>query len=686
MLIKKIRTNGTTRFTRSLMKNFIIFFCELIDNIYSCSFHIPVKINNLEFLLYLLVMRKYSIFIVLLLVLPLNALLAKQLQEDSLRFIQSWELSEDRSFVKLINIDTTLSEFHNYNPVYQNDISSAFLGNIGLAGISHVFRKSYNYPDFILFRGYENYFHDARSSSFYNTKRPYTRIMYSGGGSDDNSGQNIKLIHTQNINKYLNVGIKYDLISSSGHYNRQSVKNNSFSFFLTYRKSKYLLYSAFSTNKFKIEENGGLKDDEDLSGNYSYSTLPVNLDGAKSLLKNTNFSITQEYLLGPEIIREPEDSLSIDSIIYPPYNNSSELKLVHDLYYNTSYRIFDDQNPQSGFFRNIYFDEQYTFDSVKYRNIINTLQLVKENDLLGIKSLGGKVLLGSRFLKTYFYQKDTSFWDNYFSMSLFDRSDTKINWDIFSKYYFSGYKAGDYNIRFNISARLAGLSDNNIAGIKTSIIRKRADYLLSEYSSNNFCWINSFSKEVFSDLELYYTNEYRKFYAGLSYTSVKNFVFFDSLALPDQYEGTVNVVSVNMKKNFKSGKWTFNNELVLQYTENEDVIRIPVLSTYNQISREGSLFKGSLDTRIGLRIHYNTGFYAYSYMPATGQFYLQDEKMLGNYPYLDIFLNLKVKRTRFFLIYEHFNSWFMKNNYFHVLHYPMKSAFFKFGLSWSFYD
>jgi len=630
-------------------------------------------------------MKKKSISILILLFCITNLNFAQQLQNDSVKVIKAWKLSSDNLSHYSINIDTALSEFHNYNPVYQNNISTANLGNYGLAAIPHSFRKQLRLQEFIFFQGYEDYFHDSRSAIYYNTKRPYTNIMYSGGGSNDDSGQNIKLIHTQNINRYINVGINYDLISSIGHYKRQKAKNHSFSLFASYRSNNYNLYSSFSTNKFKIEENGGLQNDNDISGIYSTSTLPVNLNNAESILRNNNFSITQEFLLGPDNKAEPADSQAVDSIAYFTENDSAKLKLIHNLYINSSYRIFEDQDPQSGFYRSIYFDEQNTFDSVKYRNISNTIHMLKEDGFLGMENMGWKVLLGNRLLNAYYYQKDTSFLDNYLSLSLFNRSSTKLSWNIKSKYNLTGYNSGDYKLSLNISLPING-SISSYAGLKTSLSRKKPDYYLLEYQSNNFAWKNEFNKESFADAELYYSNDLSKLYASLSYTLVNNFIYFDSLAAPSQFNSGINVISINLKKDFNFGKWTFANKIILQHTDNKDIVRIPQISTYNQIYRKGYLFRRALDTRIGLQVHYNTGFYTYAYMPATGQFYHQNERLLGNYPYFDIFLNLKVKRTRFFLIYEHFNSWFMKQNYFHILHYPMKSAFFKFGLSWSFYD
>jgi len=87
-----------------------------------------------------------------------------------------------------------------------------------------------------------------------------------------------------------------------------------------------------------------------------------------------------------------------------------------------------------------------------------------------------------------------------------------------------------------------------------------------------------------------------------------------------------------------------------------------------------------------LNLYYNTKYYADAYNPALGVFHQQNEKKLGNYPYLDVFLNIKLKRTRFFLKYEHLNSGWIYKNYFSALHYPRNEGMFKAGISWTFYD
>ena len=77
-------------------------------------------------------------------------------------------------------------------------------------------------------------------------------------------------------------------------------------------------------------------------------------------------------------------------------------------------------------------------------------------------------------------------------------------------------------------------------------------------------------------------------------------------------------------------------------------------------------------------------------MPATGRFYRQELVTAGDYPYINVFLNFKVKRTRVFVMFDHVNANLMgqsiRYNYFMVPTYPMNMRMLRYGLSWTFYD
>jgi hypothetical protein len=91
-------------------------------------------------------------------------------------------------------------------------------------------------------------------------------------------------------------------------------------------------------------------------------------------------------------------------------------------------------------------------------------------------------------------------------------------------------------------------------------------------------------------------------------------------------------------------------------------------------------------TQIGFDTRYNTKYYADAYSPATGLFYLQNEKKYGNYPYIDIYANLRLKRTIVFFKMLNIGTNFLDGEYITTPNYPMPRSNFRFGLSWLFYD
>ncbi len=93
-----------------------------------------------------------------------------------------------------------------------------------------------------------------------------------------------------------------------------------------------------------------------------------------------------------------------------------------------------------------------------------------------------------------------------------------------------------------------------------------------------------------------------------------------------------------------------------------------------------------LSAQIGADVRYHTAYYAPAYMPATGQFYSQDDMKIGNYPIMSVYANLHLKRTRFFIKYYHINEMFMKGLYYSMPGYPVNPALLKLGLTWNFYD
>lgn len=87
-----------------------------------------------------------------------------------------------------------------------------------------------------------------------------------------------------------------------------------------------------------------------------------------------------------------------------------------------------------------------------------------------------------------------------------------------------------------------------------------------------------------------------------------------------------------------------------------------------------------------LSVSYFTKYFADAYMPATRTFYLQNDVEIGNYPFIDLALAIKVKKANIFVSYS--NMMLLTGNYdsFIAPHYPMRSSKIFFGVNWRLFN
>jgi hypothetical protein len=168
-------------------------------------------------------------------------------------------------------------------------------------------------------------------------------------------------------------------------------------------------------------------------------------------------------------------------------------------------------------------------------------------------------------------------------------------------------------------------------------------------------------------------------------------VYFGADRLPHQADGMISVTGLYLREDLcipiKSSSLNFNHRVMVQWSSDQSVVPVPLVAAYLTYFFEFNVVKNVLRLQIGAEGRYNTLYYAQGYNPGTGQFYNQREKELGDYIWMDLFVNAKWKRMRILLKIQHLNDdLFGTRNYFSVPHYPMNKRILKLGISWNFYD
>lgn len=645
--------------------------------------------------------------------------------------ITTWHIDKMNK-ADTVKVDTSVNGFFLYRPMEEFYTVASQLGNLGLPCMSNIYSERQQFETgFFFMQPFALYAKLPENINFYNTTRPFTRLGATLNANKELEEITLHVLHTQNVNPFFNIGLKYDHISSEGIYKNQKTKCHSLSAFTSYSRKRYELHTAYIFNKFKIGENGGFKGD---STDQDNEFIPVHLENGFTTLSNNRFFVVQQFNFGKQPVRAStaDSTLSTDSLYAPlrldslPVDTAAindslltdtsgvEKKTVsdsliskhyvprfgvlHRLEYAGATRIYQDEFSLSEFatnpfYKNAFYDSTATYDSVAVKSLKNSIECrIIENPLRNI-SLGMSFFLSHEWRQIYnqkhfiLNRNDTSYSNLSLSAMLYRFAGKKWKWNAMATYTFSGYNTGDYALRGRLSKQFHGKNDTTNITIKAGTTWQRPDYFLEQYHSNHFQWNNSFDKEfrLFGKLE--FNKPKWRLRTGLHYYNLKNYVYLDTLALPAQETGIITLASAFMEKNLVAGKFHFNNKAVYQTVSNSTVMPLPEFTFTNTTYFQHAFFKKVLFIQAGFRLTYYSTFKAYAFMPATDCFYLQNNTETGNYPMLDVFINGKVRVVHFFIRYRHLSALLNeKKKFYPVYQYPYIDPDIRFGVAWRFKD
>ena len=573
----------------------------------------------------------------------------------------------------LFSVENGLNSFQNY--LVRNN-----MGNVGMAVNDGVWKESESGIGFRYFKNnYQNYFYLPENIKFYNTRSPFSDLMYVAGSKKEGY---FKMTFAYNIKKNWNITVDFSRIRSEGFYKRSKTLGNFIGLSTNYKgkNNRYWLLVSGGFNSIKNEESGGVMRDSDFVNRISSERIltDMNLQSAKQGVMTSGIMVKQYLNMGTR----SEDTASLGMII--PANRF----ILISTYNNLALKYADDY-PLGGFYKNVFYDSVKTFDTTFTYSIGNELEWkrVDNGNHIGFfKKIGFGGGIKDELIRVKQRAMDSVMNNIILKAELFNLySDYSLNWKGEGRYIVNGCNKGDFKLGGIIRKKFF----DSIVEVtfRGSYSVNSPDFIFNKYASNNFFWNNNFDKtkkwNIGGDFEM----KRLKMLLGANYTIVQNDLYFDNFAIARQYSGAIPMFSSYLKKDFKLGNWHLDNSVLYQYVPDSMVIRVPSLilnhSLYFSINK---MFKGALDLQIGASVYYNSAYYANAYMPATGEFYLQNDAKYGNYPFIDFFVNAKIKAVRVFVKIDHLNSGFTGSNYMITPHYPINERAFKLGVSWRFWD
>ncbi len=629
---------------------------------------------------------------------------------DSVRALNNfkWHISRDYNRVTIGPLDTTLTDFRIDYPFYLHDVGDMAQGALGQTSLPLNYFRRPQSSDFAFADPYYAYTYNMENVPFYNTKRPLIRMGYIESGQKRYREENFNIMVAQNISPTTGFNVDYRSHSTRGLYAWSRTKNHNVAVAFSHTGKRYSVHAAYYNNHIEQQENGGVVGVWAIADTTFQhpSGVPMKLADAqaRNIYRNNAFFVTQSYGIPLQRMTESDFSLADLSAVY----------IGHSFQYSSWSKVYTDRNrpyvderdhrdengafvPATGnYYDNWYIDPAQSRDSLYERVISNRIfvqaQPWDRNGVVGTIDAGVGVDLhlysqfgaGDYLSGGYRKVKKTS----YFAYgSVGGKIKKYVDWDANIRFYPSGYRGGD----LEIGARLAltGYIRRHplILEGRFSMERRTPSYWQENLFSNHFMWSAPLNKENETRFEVKFTVPDFAFEAGVWQGIVGDKVYYGSDSRIAQHGGSVGLTSAYVRKDFRLGGLHLDNRVLLQWSTDQEVVPVPLLSAYLSYYYEFWVVRNVLRLQIGLDGHYHTKYHAPSYNPALSAFYNQREVDVGNYPYVDAFVMGKWKRMRIFLKYQHLNKGLFGNGeYFALAGYPLNPGMFKIGISWGFYD
>mgnify|MGYP001161942056 CR=1 FL=1 len=619
------------------------------------------------------------------------SVIASDADTSTTRVTRQWTLSSDYTSEIALPLDTAFTLFQRYRITDRYSDFNAYPGNYGLPLYQINFFDREWQPDKYLYYWYKPFMYTPSNPRFVNTQVPFTEMVWTNGGARAKAEQTFRIRHSQNINRKLNFGFIYDIVYCLGQYDYQKANDKTFLFHTSYNGDNYTAYFTAGLNNLHSYENGGVPGQEYLS-QYPPEDVPVNLNDinkAQSKLKNRHLMLIQRYSPGGK-----RDSVTGE------LERTGPVTFSHIGVYEWDKRRYFDNYPESEFYDTVMISNSSTTDSLFQGMLSNTFRIdfaagrserFRIGAGAGIRSeirKYGQVIPGDTLTRQDTVSRNQS--SLVLTGKIFNNIGEKFGWQATGDLWFQGYRAGDFLLNgriFKDFTTAKGPVTWNANGTVTSYT---PSYWYSSWGSNNFEWQFDAGREFRMTVGTSVIYPGHHMSLRFNYAIINNYIYMGPDAMPAQHTAALSVAALTIKKEFVVWKLHWDNTLLLQKSSNNDVVSLPLATGRSAFFIE-HLFRfkstnGELNMQLGGEVFIHTIYNAMNYMPSTGRYFSQSGKDVGNYPFVNVFLNLKLKRTRFFIMFDHVNSGLTGYNYNLIPGYPMSIRMIRYGLAWTFYD
>ncbi len=581
-------------------------------------------------------------------------------------------------------VDTTLSiaKMYKFNYLRRDNFELLPFANVGQTynTLAYSFDEENLKPLFVAQSHHINY-KDAKDILYYHVPTPLTELYFKTAFSQ---GQQMDALFTVNTSEQFNFSVAYKGVRSLGKYQHVLTSNGNFKFSSQYhsKNKRYRIKAHLAAQDVLNQENGGLTPNSKLlfeANNPEFvdrGRLDVKFEDAENKLEGLRFFGLQEY----DLIAQ-KDSLGFNI-----------LSVGATLSYEDKFYEYRQDDPYDGF------GDSYLTENLKKKTKLEDFQ-AKAHATLNNSVLGKiSAFLGytdfnygynsvleldagsiTNRIKGDLVQAGASFEKEYRGFEIFGKAALNVS--------------GDFDGNLLIGGASYQLDeDNAVKGqIKIHSVAPNFNFLLYQSDYVDYNWQTQFNNVKTQELQLEILSK-KLLNATLSYTGIDDYAYFaiaegNATPTPQQFNDRINYLKIKAEREFRYGKFGLMNTVMYQQAlSGEEVFNVPQIITRQSLYYQDEWFKKAAFIQTGIGFKYFTAYNMNGYDPVLAEFYVQNTEELGGFPLMDIFFQAKVRQTRIYFTWEHFNQLFSStSSHYSAPDYPYRDAVIRFGVVWNFF-
>jgi hypothetical protein len=602
---------------------------------------------------------------------------------DSLFYIGDARIDYFESIAPFLYLplDTLLDDFDEHDPVRLSDPERQT--NAVLGGASQSLRLDdrlqFNVGQELGINAWSPYMQKASAARWWRANKPFTQARYVLGSGVE---QRLDVRHVRNFFPNLNFSVDYTRYVAEGlnASQKSGVHDLAISSWFQSPGRKYNAWLFYGNAIANAEENGGTTLPGDSVFNFTpRDAAPVNLSNAFHENRFQQIQINQSWAWGDVEEIKINDSTSRSRLI-------PKVLLMHEFLWSNDRRSYTDPNPDTSF-----------YPSAVVADTLDTLFSAWSR-----KRIENALVFRNNLRKEYAGLVEQSRWD--WGMRLahqYDRFAGQVgDSSLHNAYVQAWYRSNDLGganwqtADFGLQADVRGeLQLNAFAGLKlypwifklgAAYQRNRPTFQQLDFSNTYFFWSEDFNTVQRLQPQIEFAQKDWDTRIRVSWNSVNNFIYWDSLAQPLQLSSGMSYWSLEFSQNFQLGNWHLDNTGYLQIVD-ENFVHVPLWFGRHQLYYEGYFFKEAMFAQVGMELRYSSQYLSDLWSPVTQTYFYSETAQTKRYPIVDAYFSARVKKARIFLKGFNLLQGLLEPGFFQTAGYAMPDRGIRLGIDWEFY-